>query len=191
MIGGARRWSLAWALAAAGPAVAGGAEYGFDPTHTQVRFEVRHGDLSLVRGRFGRQAGTLHLDREGREGRVEVTVEIATLNTGVAAIDRLLLGATFLDAAAFPVARFESDRFAFDGDRVTAVEGRLTLHGATRALTLQARRFGCYFSPLFRREVCGGDFEARLRRSDWGIGPAGGDAGDEVQLIVAVEAIRS
>jgi polyisoprenoid-binding protein YceI len=95
------------------------------------------------------------------------------------------------DAAAFPTATFVGDRFGFDGEKLTEVAGTLTIKGRTQPVTLKALRFNCYLSPLFRREVCGGDFEARVLRSAWGLDhglPA--LAPDEVGLRVSVEAIR-
>ena len=55
--------------------------------------------------------------------------------------------------------------------------GELTLRGVSQPLTLKAVRFNCYRNPLFNREVCGGDFEATVRRN-------------EVLLRVQVEAVR-
>jgi polyisoprenoid-binding protein YceI len=71
------------------------------------------------------------------------------------------------------------------------VQGKLTLMGRTHPVTLKANRFNCYQNPLFKREVCGGDFEATLQRSLWDITyglPA--IAPDSVRLLVQVEAIR-
>jgi polyisoprenoid-binding protein YceI len=55
---------------------------------------------------------------------------------------------------------------------------------------LSARRFNCYLNPLARRQVCGGDFEANIRRSDWGI-TWGINFGfeDNVRILVQIEAI--
>ena len=71
------------------------------------------------------------------------------------------------------------------------MEGALTMVGKTQPLTLKANQFNCYTSPIFKREVCGGDFEATLQRSQWGINyglPM--VAPDNVRLVVQVEAIR-
>ena len=63
--------------------------------------------------------------------------------------------------------------------------------GRTHPVTLRAVRFNCYPNPIFMREVCGGDFEALVRRSLWGVGDGLPEtAPDEVRLQVQVEAIR-
>ena len=74
---------------------------------------------------------------------------------------------------------------------MTQVAGQLTLRDKTLPVVLKAKRFNCYTNPMLRRETCGGDFEATIQRSQWGMG-YGVDAGipDEVRLLVQVEAIK-
>ena len=84
-----------------------------------------------------------------------------------------------------------SNKFNFAGDKVTSVEGTLTLLGKSNPVTLQAKQFNCYTNPMFKREVCGGDFEATIQRSHWGLGyglPV--VAPDSVRLLIQVEAIK-
>ena len=52
---------------------------------------------------------------------------------------------------------------------LTAVAGTLTMMGQTHPVTLKANRFNCYLNPMFKREVCGGDFETVIQRSQWGV----------------------
>lgn len=184
-------------LAAAACAVALGAasaddgSHVLDPTHTFVHFELLHAGTTTLRVRFDRKAGVVQFDRAARSGRVEITIEMPSLSSGDAAFDALLRGKDLFDVASHPQAVFVGDRFVFAGDQVAEVAGSLTLRGRTHPVTLKAKRFNCYTNPLFRREVCGGDFEAMVRRSEWGLThglPA--LAPDEVRLVVQVEAIR-
>ena len=62
-----------------------------------------------------------------------------------------------------------SDKFVFNGDKVSEVHGKLTLKGKTHPVVLKAMKFNCYINPLFKREVCGGDFETNILRSQWDI----------------------
>lgn len=172
---------------ASGQAPAGPA-YVLDLTHTFATVELPT-PLSTVRARFDRKAGTLQFDRAAKTGRVDVTVEAASLSTGSTTLDTQLRA--WLDPAAHPQLRFEGDGFVFQGDRVAAVQGTLTVAGRRVPLTLTAANFNCYTSPLFRREVCGGDFSAPLSRAALGLGPPGGPWPDTVRLVVQVEAIRS
>jgi polyisoprenoid-binding protein YceI len=184
------RIPIAVALAvAAGLAAAD--TYTLDPTHTFVNFEANHYGISTLRGRFDRKEGVVTFDRAAKTGRAEVTIDLASVSTGVAALDGALKGKDHFDVAAGATATFVGDRFSFDGDRVREVAGTLTLLGRTAPVTLKAIRFNCYVNPLFQREVCGGDFEATIARSQWGMSH-GLDLGipDRIRLLVQVEAVR-
>ena len=184
------------ACALAGCAGVGGisggpAGYALDPTHTSVTFVVAGFGLSTARGRFERAQGSVQLDRAAGTGRAEITIATASVSTGVPALDDGLRGPDGLDSEAFPAATFVGERFTFRGDQVTEVAGALTLRGRTLPLTLKATHFDCYLNPLLVRQVCGGDFEATLQRSRWGVdfGLAQG-VPDEIRLLVQVEAVR-
>lgn len=164
--------------------------YSIDPTHTFVSFEVLHGGLSTIRVRFDRKQARLQLDRAARSGRVEFTVQMDSLNSGVPAFDARLKSAEFFDVAQHPTAHFSAERLAFAGDQVSEVSGTLTLRGRSQRLRLKALNFNCYTSPLFRRQVCGGDFETTLLRSQWGLGAQAMAAADSVRLLVQIEAVR-
>jgi len=165
--------------------------YAVDPTHTFVHFEARHFGISTLRGRFDRKEGTIRFDRAAKTGRAEITIDLASVSTGVVALDDLLRSPDHFNVAAHPTASFVGERFGFDGDKVREVAGTLTLLGRTMPVTLAATNFNCYTNPLFKREVCGGDFEATIVRSQWGM-TRGLDAGvpDRIRLLVQVEAVR-
>jgi polyisoprenoid-binding protein YceI len=165
--------------------------YRFDPTHTFVTFELLHFGTSTIRGRFGPLSGYATLDRAQRRGRVQVEIDTANANTGVAVLDVRLKEADMLAVQAHPRATLVAEQFEFDDSgRVKSLRGELTLRGASLALELRALRFNCYTSPLLRVEVCGGDFEGSFLRSAAGITHSLPFVADTVRLLVQVEAIR-
>ena len=89
-----------------------------------------------------------------------------------------------------PAARFVADAFAFDGDKVASATGTLTIMGKSQPVTMKAVRFNCYQNSQLKREVCGGDFETTIQRSQFGIGIAPAVAPDDVKLLIEVEAIH-
>ncbi|MGQ0708408.1 MAG: YceI family protein [Rhodoferax sp.] len=179
------------ALGAAPVAQAETASYSIEPTHTFATFEIGHFGTSTNRGRFDKKEGSVTLDRAAKTGKVELNLDMTSVNTGTAAFDKHLQSAEIFNAAQFPQARFVGSKFSFDGDKVAAVEGELTLAGKTQPATLKATRFNCYQSPMLKREVCGGDFETTIDRSQWGVnyGLAWGFPKD-VRIVVQVEAVR-
>lgn len=178
-------------LAALGSAHAQSVSYAIDPTHTFANFEIGHMGTSTLRGRFDKKEGLVQFDRTARTGNVDITIDVGSVNTGVEPFNQHLLSEDFFNAAKFPTARFVSSKFSFTGDKLTEVAGKLTLLGKTLPVTLKATQFNCYLNPMFKREVCGGDFETTIQRSRWGMG-WGLDMGapDVVRLLVQVEAIK-
>jgi polyisoprenoid-binding protein YceI len=84
---------IAAALAAAtlaGTAHAEVATCSIDPTHTFVTFEVTHFGTSTNRGRFDKKEGTVQLDKAARTGKVDLTLETGSIDTGTAAFDKHL-----------------------------------------------------------------------------------------------------
>ena len=178
-------------LAAVGVAHAAPATYAIDPTHTFVTFEAKHFGTSTNRGRFDKKSGTVTLDKAAKTGSVDITIDMASISTGTANFDGHLKGKDFFNAEAFPKATFKSSRFIFNGDKVSAVVGDLTLLGKTGPVTLTAKQFACYDNPMLKREVCGGDFEATIDRTQWGMN-YGVEWGfpKNVRLVVQVEAVK-
>jgi polyisoprenoid-binding protein YceI len=178
-------------VAACGAAQAQSATYAIDPTHTYAGFEVLHVGTSTLRVRFDKKDGTVQFDRAGKTGRAEITLDIDSIDSGVPAFDKHLKSKDFFNTAEYPTARFVGDRFEFAGDKVSAVSGTLTLLGKANPVTLKATQFNCYMNPMFKREVCGGDFETVIQRSQWGVSyglPA--YAPDNVRLVIQIEAIK-
>lgn len=177
---------LALAQAATGAPVA----YVIDNTHAVVTWEIKHLGTSTTRGMFRAKDGTVSLDREAKDGKVSVALDMGSLYVAVASQLETLRSERVFNVAAHPSAGFESTRVVFDGERVAAIEGHLTIAGKTQPTTLKATAFNCYQSPVLKREVCGGDFETVIRRSQFGLGFLPQVAPDDVRLLIQVEAIR-
>jgi polyisoprenoid-binding protein YceI len=173
------------------PARAAAVQYALDPNHAAVYFAVGHNDISYVRGRFGRLRGAIQYDAEARSGSMVVSVQTGTVDTGNSSVDNVLRSEQFLDADRYPEVHFVADRLVFDGDKLTAIEGKLTLHGVERPLRLTVKRFVCKDVPLgiAHRYVCGGDFQTELKRSDFGMTRFLPEVADEVDLSISGEAV--
>lgn len=176
-------------LPSGGPAK--GARYVIDPTHTFVNYEIGHYGTTTNRGRFSTSDGNVQIDPSGASGAVDVTMDMSSINTGVDLLNRHVQSKDFFNVAAYPTARFRAERLSFSGDKVSEVPGTLTMLGQTRPVLLKASRFNCYMNPMFKRQVCGGDFETVIERSQWGM-VWGLNFGfeDKVKLLVQVEAIN-
>lgn len=180
----------ATAALAAQVAHAAPATYAIEPTHTFVTFEAKHFGTSTNRGRFDKKSGSITLDVAAKTGKVDVTLETGSINTGTAPFDGHLKSKDFFNVEAFPKATFVSDKVVFEGDKVSAVVGTLTLLGKPQTVTLKASNFNCYQSPMLKREVCGGDFETTIQRGDFGMTYGLPGIPNDIRLVIQVEAVK-
>jgi polyisoprenoid-binding protein YceI len=181
-------WLLA--LSVPLPVLAQPVVYRLDPQHSFVHFEVMHFGTSTLRGRFGQIDGYVELDRAVPSGWVSLRIPTAVVDTGMPAFDARLRQGDLLASEAYALASFVASRFSFDGPKVSALTGELTLRGVRQGLELRALRFGCHTHPQLQREVCGGDFEGELNRADFGASFGMPFVANRVRLRVQVEGIR-
>jgi polyisoprenoid-binding protein YceI len=144
--------------------------YQLDPAHTYPSFEADHlGGLSVWRGKFTRNSGTVSLDRTAKTGTLEVSVDPASVETGLATLDEHLESDAFFDVTQYPTITYKGTDIRFDGDKPVEVIGTLTMHGVTRPLNLMIESFKCMPHPVLKREVCGVEASAHLNRADYGM----------------------
>ena len=72
-------------------------------------------------------------------------------------------------AEKYPNIVFKSTKWNFSEGKPASIEGMLTMKGVTKPVTLTTTKFGCYMSPVFNAQVCGGDFSAKIDRTLWGV----------------------
>jgi len=189
-----KKFSLLAVTAALGFVAAAHAEsatYAIEPNHTFATFEIGHMGTSTNRGRFNKTSGTVTLDKAAKTGALDVTVDTTSLDTGTAAFTKHISSDEMLNVAAFPTAHLVATKFVFNGDKVAEIDGTLTLMGKTNPVVLKAQNYNCYMSPMVKREVCGGDFDATIVRSQYGV-TYGLNYGfpDTVHLVIQVEAVK-
>ena len=138
-----------------------------DPGHTDLAFVGRHFMVTKVRGRFTGVTGTVEVGEDLRASRVDVTIDMASVESGSEARDEHLRSAELFDVANYPTATFQSVDVEWRGTRGT-VHGDLTIHGVTKRVPLEVEFEG------YVRDPWGGDrafFSARTRvnREDFGV----------------------
>ncbi len=166
--------------------------YRLDPAHTHVQWEVMHFGTSTSRGRYagaGAINGLLQLDARSGTGEVSISIDTASVDTGVRPLDGVLR-ASYLASSTHPQAWFVASGWRWQPGAPLEVRGELTLRGVSRPVVLTSPALRCQPHPMLQREVCGTDLSGEIRRSDFGITDGLPFIGDRVRLQIAVEAVR-
>lgn len=183
------------AMLSAVPALAERSTLSVDPVHSSVSFTIRH-LVSRTSGRFADFSGSVIIDTDTLEfGKAEGSINVASIDTGNDDRDKHLRGEDFFDVAKFPKITFSADRLSdIDAEARTAkVHGRLTMHGITKPVVLDAQWHGTAVDPWGKRKA-GFSASVILNRKDFGIVynkalEAGGFIlGDLVEVTLHVEA---
>lgn len=186
-----RRLALAFGFWVASSNVLAQEAYVIDSSHTVPMFEVRHEGMSLQRGFFTNTVGKITLDRNGKTGSIEVDIGTGSVLTASRLLNDVLKGVAYFNADQFPQMRYSAREIIFEGDAPVAANGQLTLLGVTRPVPLTIKDFRCGSQYLTRRPVCGAEVTATIRRSDFGMtGGLPSDVGDDVRIVIPVEAVR-
>jgi polyisoprenoid-binding protein YceI len=165
--------------------------YQIEPGHTYPSFEADHLGISFWRGKFLKTAGKVVLDRAAKTGSVEITIDASSIDFGHTKMNEHARGKDMFNVEKFPTVTYKSTALKFDGDKLVAVEGDMTLLGVTKPMKLTVNHFKCIMHPMLKREVCGADAHASFDRSDYGLNYGIPRFAPEVKLAIQVEAVKA
>ncbi len=177
-------------IAACLSAIAAPVAYEIDPSHTFPSFEADHMGMSMWRGKFNRSRGKVVLDKAAGQGTVDITIDTASIDFGLTAMNNVARGPELMDVDNHGQATYRGRLEGFEGAAPTRVAGELTLRGVTRPVELKILSFKCMAHPLNKRDWCGADAVAVIDRAAFGI-----DTGKQwgfkmqVNLRIQVEAV--
>jgi polyisoprenoid-binding protein YceI len=180
-------------IAAAGTALsanslASGVIYGLEKSHADLLFSINHSGFSEKHGAFRDFDATLQYDpAHVEQSRVTVTVKSASIDTALAKRDDDLRGTQFLDVAKFPEITFVSTHVTPGPAGTLVIEGDLTLHGTTRAITLTGRLNKFAPNPFDKKPTLGYSATGSIRRSDFGILTLLPIIGDDISITIDAE----
>ncbi|MCB2056098.1 MAG: YceI family protein [Geminicoccaceae bacterium] len=172
--------------------------YRFDPNgHHDILFSYDHLGQSRTFGRFGAYEGTFTIDAGNPQAsRFEVTIEAASIDTGIEALDAHLRSADFFAVDTHPTITFVSTAVEPTGEKTARVTGDLTIKENTRPVTLEVtlnylgRHKLADFAPQYDVEVAGFSARGIVSRSDFDVAMAAPMVSDEVELIIEAELFR-
>ncbi len=169
--------------------------YGFDKGHTEIRFLWNHVGLSEQSGEFRDYEGIVVWDRDKIENsKIDVSIKVASMDTGVKALDDDLLSENYFDAARFPLMTFKSTSVRQTGVDRGQVTGDLTVRGVTKPVQLdvQLRFHGDHPLAGFIASYAGAPYAAfsargELLRSEFGVARAVPLVSDRIQIVIETE----
>jgi polyisoprenoid-binding protein YceI len=181
---------LVIAVALVAPALAAD-NYKVDSAHSSIIFKIDHFGVAPFYGRFNDPTGTVTLDKQDPT-RSSFTFEIKTenVNTGNEKRDAHLKRPDFFDAKQFPTISFKSKSVKPLADDKFEVTGDLNLHGVTKEIRLILNKLAEKDTGKMGYRT-GWATETTLKRSDYGMTQFTDMLGDEVQIIISYEAVKS
>lgn len=166
-------------------------KYDIDPMHSKVGFEIPHLVISSVEGKFNTFSGGMDLQDKFEKSKVEASIDVASIDTGVTDRDTHLKSPDFFDAAKFPKLSFKSTKIEGKPESFK-LTGDLTIHGVTKKVTLDGKYLGTVKDAYGQQKVA---FNAtgKINRKDFGLTwgkavEAGPVVGDEVTLSLKIQA---
>jgi len=169
--------------------------YAIDPSHSQVGFTVKHLMVSKVRGRFSKFTGSITVGDRPEDSSVEVSVDLASVDTGDDKRDGHLLGADFFNVDEHPTMTYTSTSVKPRGGSDWVVEGDLSAFGVTKPVTLEVTFEGASLDPWGGART---GFSARgeVNREDFGVSwnqaleTGGVLVGKKITLDLEAEAVK-
>ncbi len=162
--------------------------------HSEVGFRVRHMMVSWTKGKFDKFEGTLELDANDiTRSKVEVSIDVTSINTNAADRDGHLKSPDFFDAANFPKMTFTSQKVEALAGGALRVLGQLEIRGTKKAVALDVEPLSPAAKDPWGNIKRGTRATAKLNRKDFGLNwnsalELGGVlVGDEVEITLEVE----
>ncbi len=178
-------------VASAAPPAVPAQNYNLDPVHSSVLFRVKRFGFSNFYAMFEDLSGKIALDPMSAGAcTVELEVKADSVDSRNEKRNQHLKSPDFFNAKEFPTISFKSTRVAPGKDEDTyEVTGNLTLHGVTKPVTVVVRKTGEVDDPQKAHRAA---FETsfKVKRSDFGMNYGLAFLSDEVEMMVAAEAIR-
>ncbi|QMT60385.1 YceI family protein [Legionella sp. PC997] len=179
--------SLLIAITFSTPIYAAPETYTLDKNHTYVLWSADHLGFTTQYGKWY-ATGQLILDKDNpSQSKVNVTVDVMDMITGLPELDKHLKSNLFFDAEHYPAATFVSNKVTPQGDKKATVEGILTLRGVSKPVILQVTLNKVGMNPISNKQSVGFTATASINRSDFGINAFLPAVSDKVNLFIGAE----
>jgi polyisoprenoid-binding protein YceI len=164
-----------------------------DTAHSKLGFTITHMMVSDVEGSFKTFSATVTSSKEDfSDAVVDLSADVASVNTDNEARDKHLKTPDFFDAEKFPKLTFKSTSVKKVADKTYKITGDLTLKGVTKPVVLDATLRGTYTNQR-KKSVAGFKITGVIKRKDFGVGANFGNAmlSEDVTLVANAEIVKN
>lgn len=166
-----------------------GEHYIIDPQHTLSSFEYRRW-FSTHRGNFYKVGGIIDFDSDQKTGHITIEIDANSVSTGSEFYDQIMRSSTFFDTRQFQKIIFNSTKFVFDQEKLSQIEGKLTIKDSTNPVVIQVTQFNCHLMSTDSKKLCNATGQTTILRSDYQMTRFAPIVGDEITLHFSVVGIR-
>ncbi|MEZ7864497.1 MAG: YceI family protein, partial [Rhodospirillales bacterium] len=159
--------------------------------HYYAGFQISHLGFSTMHGRFDALSGTIKYDdAEPTNSQVSITIKASSINTNMAKRDAHLKSPDFFNVEEFSDITFVSTKLVKTGEKTAKMTGNLTMMGVTRSITLDTTLINIGANPFSKAPTAAWSARGTIKRSDFGSKYGAPAIGDEVTLIIDIEALK-
>ena len=178
--------------AVASTATAAPEPYILDASHSQILFSYNHLGYSTTHGMFSGFDGEIAFDQEDpAASSVNISFPVMSMLTGWEQRFAHLMSGDFFGASEGDMITFASTGIAVTGDNTAMITGDLTMNGVTKSVVLDATMNQAGTHPMAEKPWAGFDATTSVLRSDFNVGNFAPFVGDEVQIMISIEAMKA
>jgi polyisoprenoid-binding protein YceI len=183
---------LAALLSATASMAVAAEKYTLDSSHSQVVFSYNHFGFSTTYGMFSGFEGEIMFDAEDpAASTVSVSMPTKSMFTGWEQRDGHFMSDDFFGAQDDDMITFMSTAIELTGDDTALITGDLTMNEVTKSVVLDAKLNQSGDHPIEGKAWAGFDATTTLMRSDFNVGAFAPAVGDEVQVMISLEAMKA
>ncbi|MFN3197361.1 MAG: YceI family protein [Bradymonadia bacterium] len=161
--------------------------YAIDDTHAAANFAVKHLGIADTHGRFNAIKGEYNLD--GANSSINIEIDVASIDSNNKKRDDHLRGPDFFNVKQFPKMTFKSTKVTPGANDMFKVEGKLTIRGVTKDITIDVKKTGEGDDPWGNHRT-GFETSFSINRMDYGVKYMPDGLGHDVKITLALEGIK-
>lgn len=166
--------------------------YTFDKAHTQILFFVSHLGFSMSQGEFLQYDGHFHFnEKDPAKSDVDVLIQTASIDMDHEKWDSHMKGENFFNVEKFPTMHFKSTNIEVTGENTANITGDMTILDVTKPVTLAVKHNKSGSNPFSGKHISGFSATTTIKRSDFGMTYGLPGIGDDVEVRLEVEGVRT